>query len=198
MKIMALSDIHGDHLFAREMAEKAFQENVELVLIAGDIAGFDGSIEGIVGPFKSKNIEVGIIPGNHDNMTELGTLIAQYSAINLHGYVFKKNDVAIFGCGYSNIGPFTISEKDVMNTLEKSHQMIKDVKKKIMITHTHPQNSVFGLGMFPGSTSVRKALELFKPDIHICGHIHETEGIEEIIGKTRVINAGKRGKIFEI
>ena len=48
-----------------------------------------------------------------------------------------------------------------------------------------------------GSSGVRKAIEEFKPDIHICGHIHETHGIEELIGTTKVINVGKTGRIIE-
>ena len=42
------------------------------------------------------------------------------------------------------------------------------------------------------------AIEEFKPEIHICGHIHETHGIEEKIGSTTVINVGKTGKIIEL
>ena len=66
-----------------------------------------------------------------------------------------------------------------------------------MVTHTHPENSILGLGMFPGSGGIRKAIDELKPDLHLCGHIHETEGIEEKIGTTRVINVGKKGKIIE-
>lgn len=40
--------------------------------------------------------------------------------------------------------------------------------------------------------------EKLQPDLFISGHIHELEGIEEKIGKTRVINVGRRGKIIEI
>ena len=66
-----------------------------------------------------------------------------------------------------------------------------------MLTHTHPEDSILGLGMFPGSEGIKKALEEFKPDVHICGHMHESEGIEEMIGQTRVINVGRKGKILE-
>ena len=52
--------------------------------------------------------------------------------------------------------------------------------------------------IFPGSEGVRKAIETFKPDILLCSHVHEAEGIEEMIGKTKVINVGKRGKIIEV
>ena len=68
-----------------------------------------------------------------------------------------------------------------------------------MVTHVQPNDSIIGLKM-PGwgSESVRRAIEELKPDVHICGHIHETHGIEEMIGKTRVINVGKTGKIIEL
>ena len=41
-------------------------------------------------------------------------------------------------------------------------------------------------------------LEKFKPDIAINAHIHEAGGIEEKIGKTRVINVSRKEKVFEI
>jgi Icc-related predicted phosphoesterase len=50
----------------------------------------------------------------------------------------------------------------------------------------------------PGSDGVRKAIDQLKPDILLCSHVHEAEGLEEKIGKTRVINVGKKGKIIEI
>jgi hypothetical protein len=52
--------------------------------------------------------------------------------------------------------------------------------------------------LLPGSKGVNKAIKQFHPDILLCSHVHEAEGIEEKIGDTRVINVGKKGKIFEI
>jgi len=52
--------------------------------------------------------------------------------------------------------------------------------------------------LVPGSSGVKRAIEKLKPDIAICSHAHEAEGIEEMIGDTRVINVGRRGKIIEI
>ena len=48
------------------------------------------------------------------------------------------------------------------------------------------------------SKSIRKAVEKFKPNLLLCGHIHEAEGIEDRIGNTKVINVGKEGKIINI
>ena len=75
---------------------------------------------------------------------------------------------------------------------------IKDLKKKLMVTHIQPSDSILCLGMWPGSSGVKKAIHEFQPDVHVCGHIHETHGIEEMIGKTRVMNVGKTGKIIEL
>lgn len=200
MKILALSDIHGDKSFVRRMAEKGAKEKVDLVILAGDLVNeFDDSSEGLIGPFKEKGLEVAIIPGNHEGLAEIEFIKEKYGAINLHGYSMKFGDVGIFGCGYADIVMHTLTDEEFHSTLKKAHESIKDCKKKLMVTHVQPNDSILGLKM-PGwgSAGVRKAIEEFKPDIHICGHIHETHGIEEVIGKTKVINVGKTGKIIEI
>ena len=95
--------------------------------------------------------------------------------------------------------PIKSGEEDFFDTLKKAHGALGKVKKKIMVTHIQPSDSILGLNNFGwGSTGVRKAIEEFKPDFHLCGHVHETEGIEEIMGKTKVINVGKSGKIIEL
>jgi len=198
MKVLALSDVHGDKLFIREMAEKGAEEKVDLVILAGDLVDDDGSAEGLIGPFKEKGLEVAIIPGNHEGLAEVQFLAEKYGIKNLHGYVIKKGDVGIFGCGYADIGIHQLSDREFFETLKKAHDSLKDVKKKLMVTHVQPNDSLIGLGIFPGSAGVRKAIEELKPDVHICGHIHETHGIEEMIGSTRVINVGKTGRIIEL
>ncbi len=199
MKILALSDVHGDRTFIKQMAERGAKEKVDLVILAGDLVGHDGNVSGLIGPFKEKGLEVAIIPGNHEGMAEIGFLAEKYGATNLHGYVIKKGDVGIFGCGYGDIGIHQLNDEDFFSTLKKAHDSLKGVKKKLMVTHVQPNDSIIGLKM-PGwgSEGVRRAIEEFQPEVHICGHIHETHGIEEVIGKTRVINVGKTGKIIEM
>jgi len=69
-----------------------------------------------------------------------------------------------------------------------------------MVTHVHPSKTLMAkLSSFvPGSTGVRRAIKKFQPDIAICSHVHEAEGIEEKIGRTKVINVGRKGKIIEV
>ena len=91
-----------------------------------------------------------------------------------------------------------MSDRDIHDYLKKNFSYIKEVKKKIMITHVHPSNSLVEKMSFPGSKAVRKAIDEFQPDLHIFGHIHETEGLEENFGKTRSICVGKQGKIISL
>ena len=69
-----------------------------------------------------------------------------------------------------------------------------------MITHVHPSGTLVEKlsNYVPGSTGVKKAIDTLKPDILLCSHIHEAEGIEEKVGKTKVINVGRSGKIIII
>ena len=62
----------------------------------------------------------------------------------------------------------------------------------------HPANSKSEFSGFKGSESIAKAIEKFKPDFLLHGHIHEASGIEEKIGSTKVINVGREGKILEL
>jgi Icc-related predicted phosphoesterase len=62
----------------------------------------------------------------------------------------------------------------------------------------HPRGSKAEFSGVPGSKAVRKAIKEFKPDVLISAHIHEAAGMEEKIGKTKVINVSRKEKIFEI
>ncbi len=198
MRILALSDVHGDRAFIRRMAEKAVSEKVDLVILAGDIADEEHNVDGMVGPFKAKGLEVAVLPGNHEGMGEVGFLIDKYHAMNLHGYAKRFGDVGIFGCGYGDIGVHQLTEEQFFDTLKQARAQLSGVKKTLMVTHVQPSESILGLGMFPGSSGVRKAIMELKPNVHVCGHIHETQGIEDIIGKTRVVNVGKKGVIIDL
>jgi len=200
LKILAAGDIHGDIGLAEKLAEKAKKEKVDLVVLCGDLTLGEISTQNIIGPFKKRHEKVLLIPGNHETVATADFLAELYGVKNIHGYSVKYKDVGIFGAGGANIGLFQIDEKETYDLLKKGFDRIKYLKKKIMVTHVHPSGSKMEkfTTMFPGSEGVRKAIEKFKPSLLLCSHVHEAEGIEEKIGKTKVVNVGKRGKIIEI
>lgn len=200
MKILASGDLHGDTKLAEQLAEKADREKVDLVILCGDLTFAERSTDNLIGPFKKRNQKVLLIPGNHETIATADFLAQLYGVKNLHGYGVKYGDVGIFGAGGANIGLFQLDESELFDLLKKGHDQISYLGKTIMVTHVHPTGTIMEkmTSIFPGSTGIRKAVETFKPDILLCSHVHEAEGIEEKIGKTRVINVGKQGKIINI
>jgi len=200
MKILATGDIHGDTALAEKLAIKAEKEHVDLVVLCGDITQAETSTKNLLGPFVKRHQKILLIPGNHETVATADFLSELYGATNLHGYSIKHKDVGLFGAGGANIGIFQFDEKEIYDLLKQGHDKIKDMKKQILISHVHPSGTTMEkfTKIFPGSKGLRRAIEKFHPDIVLCSHVHEAEGIEEKIGKTRVINVGRKGKIIEI
>lgn len=198
-KILAVGDIHGDTGLVKKLAEKAKKENVDIVILAGDLTWAEQSTKDLIGPFVKAKKQVLLIPGNHESIATTDFLAEIYSPTkNIHGYSFIKGDLGIFGAGGGDIGINLIKDSEIFNLLKKGNEKIKNLKKKIMVTHMHPKGSGAEFSGFEGSEAVRKAVKEFKPDVLISAHIHEAGGMEEKIGKTKVINVSRKPKVFEI
>ena len=202
LKILAFSDVHGDQSTLAKLVRQAETENVDLVVIGGDFSSrsaIDMAPPNLVGPFLGIGKEVLAIHGNNETELSVKMLEDVYGIKSLHGYYKIVGDVGIFGCGGApHIGPFTTKEEEIFTLLSRAHEKIKHTKRKVMVTHAHPSGTVMEqlTTIFPGSDAVRKAIDEFKPDVVVCGHVHEAEGMEEMIGKTKVINVAKSGKVF--
>ncbi len=196
-KILAVGDIHGDSGLVKKLAERAEKEKVDIVILAGDLTLAENSTKNLIGPFIKAKKQVLLIPGNHETFATADFLAQTYpNTHNIHGYSFVKDDLGIFGAGGAI--EFNTTEKEIFNMLNKAHKSIKDTKKKIMVTHMHPEGSKAEFSGFKGSKAIAKAIKKFKPDLLISAHIHEAGGIEEKIGKTKVINVSRSPAIFEI
>jgi uncharacterized protein len=199
MRILAASDIHGDTEITKRLAEQAERESVDLVVLCGDLLGFEKT-EGLIKPFKDKQKKVLIIPGNWDSFATTDFLAELYGIKNIHGYSVSYEEIGFFGAGGSPSSPERdiTTESEVFETLKKAHSGLKGIEKKIMVTHTHPEGSKSEFSGVPGSPAIRKAIKEFKPDLLLHGHIHEASGMEETLDGTKVINVGKQGKIIDI
>jgi Icc-related predicted phosphoesterase len=199
-KILAVGDIHGDTGLVKKIAEKAKKENVDLIILAGDLTMWEENTKNIIGPLVKLKKPVLMLHGNHESLSTIDFLSEMYGphAKNLHGYSFLSNDVGIFGCGGGDFGMSSLSEKEFFETLEKAHKGVEKAKKTIMVTHAHPSESKSEFSGFEGSKGIRKAIEKFHPDLFINAHIHEAGGLTEKIGKTHVINVARNPAIIEI
>jgi Icc-related predicted phosphoesterase len=212
MRILSAGDLHGDSGLAKKLAEKAKKENVDLVILCGDLTEGDEKTDNLIGPFLKQGKKVVLVPGNHESIATADFLSKVYGIKNLHGYGIKVFDTAhgdknkdkryigLFGASGVNIGIHQVSDKDTYDMLMKGHHYIEDAEVKIMVSHVHPAGTKIEkfTQFFEGSKALRRAIDKLQPDIMLCSHVHEAEGLEEKIGKTRVINVGSKGKVFEV
>lgn len=197
LKILAVGDLHGDTVQAEKLAKKAEQEKVDLVVLLGDMSGLSSSEE-IVKTFKKQNKKQKIvfIPGNWDSSIESKMIQDVHKVKNLDGYYTIYKDVGIVGVGISDF-KLSLDNKKTLDKLNKNFKKLKS-RKKILISHLHPQGSKSEFSGIPGEPALKKAINYFKPDIFLHAHIHEGEGIEEKVGKTKIMNVGRKGKIIII
>ena len=202
MKILAASDIHGDQQNIEELVKLAEKEKVDAIILAGDLTFGESSLVGIVGPFKKIGKPIMLIPGNHETPATVDFLCKKYApgVYNLHGRAMKIYDIGFFGVGGANIGLFQMDEVDTFEYLKRSFEKIKDSRVKVMVTHAPPYGTKVDMigPNHVGSRAIREAIEKFKPDICLCGHIHETFGMEDKINHTLIVNVGRKGTIIEI
>lgn len=195
-RILAAGDFHGDSAVTKKLAEKAEKENVDLVVLTGDVTGLVET-QDIIKPFLDRGKRVVFVPGNWESKQEADVLSKLYGVKNVGEHYVKYGDVGIFGIG-SPDWQMSLDENKTFNKLKKDFDKIKDLKRKIMVSHIHAAGTkaeVFGFG---GSAGLRRAIDEFQPDLFLSGHIHEAAGLEEMIGKTRVVNIGRKGTIVEI
>jgi Icc-related predicted phosphoesterase len=195
-KILAAGDFHGDPSVPKKLAEKAEKEKVDLVVLTGDITGLVET-ENLLKPFIDKGEKVIFVPGNWDSTETINFLSKLYGIKNIGENYVKYKDIGILGVGSAD-WQLDLDEKKVFDKLKKDFEKIKSLEKKILVSHIHAAGTKTEFSGISGSKALRKAIEDFKPDLFISGHIHEAEGLSEKIGKTKVISVGKKGKIIEI
>lgn len=195
IKIIAVGDLHG---YYENILLYLKENKVDLVIITGDITQFGPAELGgeILNEISSFDVPVLAIPGNCD-LTSLYSEIDSSNAINIHGRHLIIKDIAICGFGGSNPTPFDtpleFDEVEIYDEARKVFSGVPNEKITLFITHAPPYDTKTDLlpsGVHVGSTSIRKLIEEFQPTLNICGHIHESRGIDEI-GKTRVLNSGE-------
>jgi len=84
------------------------------------------------------------------------------------------------------------------NRLSKIFSQIKSDKPILFLFHDPPKNTKLDFinnpsspmnGKHVGDEIIREFIEKYQPQVAICGHIHETQGTDQI-GKSLIINAG--------
>jgi hypothetical protein len=201
MKILGLSDIHGDDRILEKALELAVSESVDVIMLAGDLTNFDNIAKNIIKPLKTLNKPILVVPGNHDSMETIDQIAQKYDILNIHGKTQIFGDIGIIGIGGALEGPiYAVSEQRIDELISREIENIKHLKKKIILSHIFPSQSKMSnlSNIVSGSNSLYKRIKEFNIDLVVCGHIHEASGLEEKIGNAKVVNVSKKPTIIEI
>jgi len=198
LRILAAGDIQGDSAAAESLSKKAEREHADLVILAGDIHG-SRKTRNLISPFKKRNQKVIFVPGNWDTTVEANSLKDIYQINNIDGKYTHYNGVDIIGVGSPDFKLDIDDDNERLDSLIYNFEKVKNKNtKKILVSHLHARDTVAEFSGIRGSAVLREVIDQFHPDVFICGHIHEAAGLEQKIGKTKLFQVGKKGKIIEI
>ncbi len=209
MRILAISDIHGDFdLFAPDELPEA-----DVCVVAGDLtnngtrrmAEVSAALRWIVA--MGQQIPTLWIPGNHDigivpntfsyqdNVTCLLDKTVEYGGLTFHG-------VSLSPC-YSM--PELAETWDYMTVDKMAEQAAYAFEAvDVVVSHAPPFGTLDGGGWVLGrgrenygSPALADYIARHAPRLVICGHVHEARGHAQI-GNTQVYNVAQTAQIIEV
>lgn len=194
MKILAIADLHGSQYRLNLVLKNVEKYSPDLVVVCGDITQF-GPGDTAKNFLDQIPVETFAVHGNIDIENVLKNIDGS-KAKNIHLKRVKKNGIPFIGIGGGNPLQFNNRLSFTNNKIEESI-IDKIDESTVLVSHIPPfglQDKVF-LGVHSGSKKLRKLIDDNKPQLVLCGHIHENPGVSKTNG-TIVVNCsiGKKGE----
>ncbi|MBE8538768.1 metallophosphoesterase [Geoglobus acetivorans] len=186
MRILAISDIHSEFEMLERLVEKV---RADVLAVAGDVTHFRPSdvrtFEAIIEDFDG---EILVVHGNCDHEDSLNRENEKYRFI--HGKSHRIGHLTFHGLGGSPITPFNTPSEYPEKHYREILENLKYGEVNILLSHSPPYGILDRTysGINAGNTVIRENLDKF--DLIICGHIHESAGIERAGKRTLVVNPG--------
>jgi len=201
VRILIFSDIHGD----LRAIDRILAQQADLYIAAGDLATFGKGLMRCGEALKGLGEHLWLLPGNHETHDDTRALCERFGFVDFHRQVrslASANGVIHWaGFGYSNITPFNTPGEYSEEEISAGLAAFEGFDPLYLVVHFPPADTAldeFAPGKHAGSPSLRKWVERVQPARLFCGHIHETAGVSERLGRTQCINVGKQGFSFEI
>lgn len=197
MKILAFSDLHMARSRAVDLV--AASGEADLVIGAGDFCNMREGLDQAMAMLSGIEAPMIVVPGNAESHEELMHAALSNMTV-LHGTGCQVGGLSLFGLGYAvPETPFGSWSCDLSET--DAETMLADcVQADVMILHSPPKGAgdETSTGLSVGSTAIRAAIERVRPQLALCGHVHESWGYDGNIGATRVCNLGPTINWFEV
>ena len=200
MRILAFSDIHGSYDRVIEILSR--ETGFDALIVGGDLTthGTVSEATNAVLSFQQFGKPLFVVAGNMD----LPSFDASYESlgVNIDAQGAALGEVGFFGIAGSPFTPmhtpYEISEEEIKRRADAGWRDVHALRWKVFVPHAPPYNTRLDkvlLGKHVGSSAVRTFVEEKQPDVLVCGHIHESRGLDTL-GKTRMVNCGAAGRGF--
>lgn len=188
MKILAFTDVHGNPDALATLGKRSKQ--ADILVCAGDLSIFGNRLKESLVAMNSWGKPVYFIHGNHEDAEEFANMKDYPNLHFVHATEAEYEGIIITGWGG---GGFTVTDPG----LERFAQTLAPHPKRVLLFHGPPHGTnVDNLGEwagFVGCKSRRLVIEKLQPMLVVTGHIHETTGKQDKIGRSIVINPGPLG-----
>jgi Icc-related predicted phosphoesterase len=198
MRILAFSDIHG--AFTEVENVLASEGEYDVVVLGGDLTTFGTSDQARQGIERLSLFgrPLLVVAGNMDP-PELDQEFSRLG-VSINARCVTLDTVCFFGVSAAPLSPLRtpneIPEAEILQRAESGWKGCTGSLRTVFVPHAPPYDTELDrthTGFHVGSHAVRQFIEAHQPDITICGHIHESRGIDRI-GRTQIVNCGAAGK----
>ncbi len=197
MKILAFTDIHEDKDALKKLLVRAKEDDIDYIICAGDFSTFGRGSRFVLKKFSKVGKPFYVIPGNHEEGGNYPEMVKEYpNCFFFHKKKFKLKNYVLLGYGGDG---FSLHDPKFRKVAREWYGKYKQ-DKVILVTHGPPSGTKLDLleKTHVGNIDYRKFIERIKPKLAISGHLHETVGLVDKIGKTKVVNPGWEGMVIEL
>jgi Icc-related predicted phosphoesterase len=197
MRLLVFSDIHND----KRALEKLLAVDADMYVCAGDLVTWARGLDEMAELLKPRADKMYMLPGNHESESDIARVCEKFGYQNLHGRSVEVAGAHVAGLGYSSPTPFNTPGEYTEAQMADRLRPFATLKPLVLICHCPPKDSdLDGLkpGAHFGSTAIAAFIQAYEPVRFFCGHIHECEGRDVMVGHTRGANVGKRGYLLDL
>ena len=196
-KLLLFSDIHNDW----KTLERILSVEADYYISAGDLLTWSKGLDRCGEILKARGDKVWVLPGNHESASQISEMCARCGLNDLHGRRFEVGRWHVAGLGYSSPTPFDTPGEFSESELAQRLEPFAGLDPLVLVCHAPPRDTALDQvrpGLHAGSTAVLQFIERCQPAHFFCGHIHEAEGVEIQMGKTRARNVGKKAYMLDL
>jgi Icc-related predicted phosphoesterase len=198
VRLLAFSDLHRDLGQAGELAGRSSEADV--VMAAGDFASIHEGLDEVIDALSGISVPTVLVPGNNETEDALRSACEGWDAATvLHGQGTEIDGKQFYGLGAGiPITPWDWSFD--LDEDQASERLAACPDGAVLVVHSPPRGHCdqSSTGDHLGSQAILEAIEAKQPEVAVCGHIHESWGVESEIGPTPVFNLGPSGRLIDV